>query len=152
MGFEISGVQLLISGKIWVCRLAAVKHFLQFHTATLSVILILPFSLHIDCGTFVTLLYSQRVHEYVHRVLGGQCRPGSTRQSLLAQLPASSRKTQPFLWKDEPLPDDLFLYPPPFGFRGLQGKVEDLLKLVSAASFTLPGLPYVFNGFLRNPD
>lgn len=32
------------------------------------------------------------------------------------------------------LPEDLFLYPPPFGFRGLQGKVEDLLKLVNATS------------------
>lgn len=36
--------------------------------------------------------------------------------------------TQPFLWKDVPLPDDLFRYPPPFGFKGLGAKVEDLLN------------------------
>uniref|UniRef100_A0A671W1M9 Lactosylceramide alpha-2,3-sialyltransferase n=1 Tax=Sparus aurata TaxID=8175 RepID=A0A671W1M9_SPAAU len=70
----------------------------------------------------------QRVHEHVHRVLEGQCRPDRTRQSLLELLPASSQETLPFLWKDIPFPDDLFQYPPPFGFRGLQGKVEELLK------------------------
>ncbi|XP_042349748.1 lactosylceramide alpha-2,3-sialyltransferase [Plectropomus leopardus] len=72
--------------------------------------------------------HKKQVHEHVHRVLESQCRPGSTRQSLLARLPASSHMTQPFLWKDVPLPEDLFLYPPPFGFRGLQRKVENLLK------------------------
>ncbi|XP_056899996.1 lactosylceramide alpha-2,3-sialyltransferase isoform X2 [Takifugu flavidus] len=42
--------------------------------------------------------------------------------------------TQPFLWKDVPLSDDLFLYPPPFGFQGLRSKVAELLK-----SLPLPG-------------
>ncbi|KAM9357153.1 lactosylceramide alpha-2,3-sialyltransferase [Symphorus nematophorus] len=76
----------------------------------------------------VNAAHKKKVHEHVHRVLEGQCRPGSTRQSLIARLPASSHMTQPFLWKDIPFPDGLFLYPPPFGFKGLQGKVEDLLK------------------------
>lgn len=72
--------------------------------------------------------YRKQVHEHVHRVLESQCRPDSTRQRLLARIPASSHMTEPFLWKDVPLPDDLFLYPPPFGFRSVRGKVEDLLK------------------------
>ncbi|KAM7388992.1 hypothetical protein PAMP_022993 [Pampus punctatissimus] len=79
-------------------------------------------SLHNIC------FHLQRVHEYVRSILKGQCHPSSTRQSFLTRLPASSHMTQPFLWKDVPLPDGLFLYPPPFGFRGLQGKVQDLLK------------------------
>ena len=77
----------------------------------------------------------QQVHEYVHRILEGQCRPDRTRQSLLEILPASSQETLPFLWKDIPFPDDLFQYPPPFGFRGLQGKVEELLKKVNNTTF-----------------
>ncbi|XP_029298135.1 lactosylceramide alpha-2,3-sialyltransferase isoform X2 [Cottoperca gobio] len=77
----------------------------------------------------------KKVHEHVHRVLESPCHPGSTRQSLLDRLPASSHMTQPFLWKDVPFPDDLFLYPPPFGFKGLQGKVEDLLKQLPDSNF-----------------
>ncbi|XP_054453658.1 lactosylceramide alpha-2,3-sialyltransferase [Anoplopoma fimbria] len=72
--------------------------------------------------------HKKQVHEHVRRVLGSRCRPRGTRRSLSDRLPASSHMTQPFLWKDVPFPNDLFLYPPPFGFRGLQGKVEDLLK------------------------
>lgn len=78
------------------------------------------------------------VHEYVQRVLESQCRPGSTRQSLLTHLPASSHNVQPFLWKDEPLNDDLFLYPSPFGFRGLQSKVAELQKLLPASDSPQP--------------
>ncbi|XP_033949516.1 lactosylceramide alpha-2,3-sialyltransferase isoform X1 [Pseudochaenichthys georgianus] len=83
--------------------------------------------------------HKKQVHEHVHRVLEGQCRPSSTRHSLLARLPASSRMTQAFLWKDLPLPDDIFRYPPPFGFRGFQHKAEELLKLLpDSESFPLP--------------
>ncbi|XP_044220688.1 lactosylceramide alpha-2,3-sialyltransferase isoform X1 [Thunnus albacares] len=81
-----------------------------------------PVDLHVNPA------HKKLVQDYVHSVLEGQCHRGRTRQSFLAQLSASSPATQPFLWKDTPLPDDLFLYPPPFGFRGLRGKVEDLLK------------------------
>ncbi|XP_074503849.1 lactosylceramide alpha-2,3-sialyltransferase [Sebastes fasciatus] len=81
-----------------------------------------PLDLHVSHA------HKKQVNEHVTRVLESQCRPSNTRHSLLARLPASSQTTQPFLWKDVPLPDGLFLYPPPFGFRSLQGKVEDLLK------------------------
>nr|XP_020451129.1 lactosylceramide alpha-2,3-sialyltransferase isoform X2 [Monopterus albus] len=74
--------------------------------------------------------HKKKVHEHAQSVLDSQCRPGSTRQRLLARLPASSHRTQPFLWKNMPLPDELFQYPPPFGFKGHQGRVEDLLKLL----------------------
>nr|XP_020490023.1 lactosylceramide alpha-2,3-sialyltransferase isoform X1 [Labrus bergylta] len=84
--------------------------------------------------------HKKRVHEYVQGVLEGQCRPGSTRHGLLARLPATSSETQPFLWKDVLLDDDLFVYPPPFGFQGFRGKVEDLLKqLPDSASAVQPG-------------
>ncbi|KAF7649222.1 hypothetical protein LDENG_00144890 [Lucifuga dentata] len=82
--------------------------------------------------------HQKLVSTYVRGVLEGQCRPGRTRQSLLARLPASSRISVPFLWKDEALPEGLFLFPPPFGFRGLQQKVEDLLKLLPDSGSTPP--------------
>jgi len=72
----------------------------------------------------------QLVHKYVHSVLQQKCRPGNARRSLLERLPASGHVTQPFLGKDAKLPDDLFLFPPPFGFRGLRDKLEDVLTLV----------------------
>ncbi|XP_067373612.1 lactosylceramide alpha-2,3-sialyltransferase isoform X2 [Channa argus] len=74
--------------------------------------------------------FKKQVHKYVLSVLADKCYPSRMRQSLLARLPASSRETQPFLSKDAPLSKDLFLYPPPFGFRGLGGMVDDLLKLL----------------------
>ncbi|XP_074530761.1 lactosylceramide alpha-2,3-sialyltransferase isoform X2 [Halichoeres trimaculatus] len=84
--------------------------------------------------------HKKLVHKFVHGVLEGQCHSSSTRRSLLARLPATSRETQPFLWKDVPLNKDLFLYPPPFGFKGYRGKVEDLLKqLPDSASADQPG-------------
>ncbi|XP_071384613.1 lactosylceramide alpha-2,3-sialyltransferase [Centroberyx affinis] len=83
-----------------------------------------PLDWHVDPA------HQKRVRAYVHSVLEGQCRPGSARRSLSAGLPASSRVAQPFLWRDTPLPDDLFLFPPPFGFGGLRHKLEDLLKLL----------------------
>ncbi|KAM9741052.1 lactosylceramide alpha-2,3-sialyltransferase isoform 2-T2 [Menidia menidia] len=83
--------------------------------------------------------HKQLVHEHTREVLEGECHANGTRTKLLALLPASGRSTQPFLWRDGPLPDDLFLYPPPFGLRGLQGKVKDLLQLLPASdSSSLP--------------
>ncbi|CAL8267948.1 unnamed protein product [Boreogadus saida] len=74
--------------------------------------------------------HQQRVHEYVQSVLQRECRPGHARRSLLDRLPASGHVTQPFLGSDALLPDDLFLFPPPFGFRGLRDKLEDTLRLL----------------------
>ncbi|KAM3612220.1 uncharacterized protein V6R79_004841 [Siganus canaliculatus] len=76
----------------------------------------------------INAAHKKKVHKNVHGVLDGPCLPSRTRQRLLARLPASSRETKPFLWKDVPLHDGLFLYPPPFGFKGLESKVENLWK------------------------
>uniref|UniRef100_A0A667YEP3 Lactosylceramide alpha-2,3-sialyltransferase n=1 Tax=Myripristis murdjan TaxID=586833 RepID=A0A667YEP3_9TELE len=76
----------------------------------------------------------QKVRIQYKSVLEGQCRPGSARQSLSARLPASSQVTQPFLWKNTALTDDLFLFPPPFGFKGLKGELQDLLNLVNTTT------------------
>ncbi|XP_035016587.1 lactosylceramide alpha-2,3-sialyltransferase isoform X1 [Hippoglossus stenolepis] len=86
----------------------------------------------------VSSVHRRLVHEYVHKVLEAQCRPGNTRKNLLTRLPASGHVTQPFLWKDIPLPDQLFLYPPPFGLKGVRSKVEDLLKLLENSHSAQP--------------
>lgn len=85
-----------------------------------------------------SLLCFQLVHDHVLKVLEAQCHPNRTRERLFPQPPPSGHMTQPFLWKDAPLPDDLFLYPPPFGFQGLQSKVEELLKQVTTSSHVPP--------------
>ncbi|XP_061582402.1 lactosylceramide alpha-2,3-sialyltransferase-like isoform X1 [Cololabis saira] len=83
--------------------------------------------------------HKELVHQHVRRVLEGQCRPNSARLNLLARMPAVNHATQPFLWSDKPVPDDLFTYRPPFGFKNLRGKVEDLLQLLPGShSATLP--------------
>ncbi|KAJ3587391.1 hypothetical protein NHX12_010989 [Muraenolepis orangiensis] len=74
--------------------------------------------------------HRQLVHKHVHGVLQQKCRPGNARQSLLERLPAYGHVTQPFLGNDARLPDDLFRFPPPFGFRGLRDKLEDVLTLL----------------------
>ncbi|XP_017278646.1 lactosylceramide alpha-2,3-sialyltransferase [Kryptolebias marmoratus] len=83
----------------------------------------------------VSPAHRRLVHEHVRRVLEGQCRPSGARQNLQAELPPSSRGTRPFLWRVKSLSDDLFVYPPPFGLRGLRGKVEDLLQLLPAPEY-----------------
>ncbi|XP_047209902.1 lactosylceramide alpha-2,3-sialyltransferase isoform X3 [Girardinichthys multiradiatus] len=87
----------------------------------------------------VSPAHKQLVHKYVHSVLEGQCRPRDSREKLLAHFLSSSEAIHPFLWNDEQLSDDLFLHPPPFGFKGLNVKVQELLKLLPAPdSGTLP--------------
>ncbi|XP_028271861.1 lactosylceramide alpha-2,3-sialyltransferase [Parambassis ranga] len=83
----------------------------------------------------VSPAHKKLVHEHVHKVLEGPCHPGRTRRGLLAQLPASSHMMKPFLQKDDTLPHNLSLYPPPFGFKGLERQVEELLKLLPASDF-----------------
>ncbi|XP_061642859.1 lactosylceramide alpha-2,3-sialyltransferase isoform X3 [Phyllopteryx taeniolatus] len=78
--------------------------------------------------------YKKLVHQHVHKILERECQRGSTRQGLLARLPASSYLTRPFLWKNTPLTTNLFEYPPPFGFRGLKGRVPALLDQLPEAT------------------
>ncbi|XP_072288695.1 lactosylceramide alpha-2,3-sialyltransferase, partial [Eucyclogobius newberryi] len=87
-----------------------------------------PLEWHVDPA------HRQLVHAHVRSVLGGACRRRRTRQDLLALLPDASKNTRPLLWRDDPLPEELFLYPPPFGFKGLRGRVADLLRLLPESS------------------
>lgn len=85
-------------------------------------------------------VHKKRVHRYVRGLLEGQCLPGSSRRKLLSRLPDTSQETQPFLWKDSTLSEELFQYPPPFGLRGYRSRVEELLKLLpDSASAVQPG-------------
>ncbi|XP_027864152.1 lactosylceramide alpha-2,3-sialyltransferase [Xiphophorus couchianus] len=86
-----------------------------------------PFQFHVNSA------HKQLVHENARRVLEGRCRPRGSREKLLALFPSASGAVQPFLWRDQPIPARLLLYPPPFGFKGLKGKVENLLTLLPAA-------------------
>ncbi|XP_067103743.1 lactosylceramide alpha-2,3-sialyltransferase [Osmerus mordax] len=71
------------------------------------------------------------VQSYVQRVLKEKCRPKFTRKALEARLQGGSHLTQPFLWKDTPLTPDTFRYPPPFGFHGMEDKLQEVLRLLS---------------------
>ncbi|KAK0133911.1 Lactosylceramide alpha-2,3-sialyltransferase [Merluccius polli] len=86
-----------------------------------------PLTLHVKPA------HRQLVHKHVHSVLQQKCRPGNARRSLLERLPASGHVTQPFLGNNALLPDDLFHFPPPFGFRGLRDKLEEVLPLLPAS-------------------
>ncbi|KAM6923867.1 lactosylceramide alpha-2,3-sialyltransferase [Xenentodon cancila] len=86
----------------------------------------------------VNPVHKDLVHQHVRRVLEGQCRPNITRLNLLARMPDVSHVTQPFLWKDKPVPDDLFIYRPPFGLKNLRTKVENLLHLLPDSHSATP--------------
>lgn len=81
--------------------------------------------------------HRKAVHRYVQSVLDGECRRAETRQALLTLLPDSSKNTRPLLWRDSSLPDELFQFPPPFGFKDLRRKATDLLQLFPASSSQL---------------
>lgn len=70
------------------------------------------------------------VQSYARRVLEGECRPGFARKALEARLQGDSHLTQPFLWKDTPLTPNMFEFPPPFGFKGVEDKLRKVLRLL----------------------
>ncbi|XP_033829994.2 lactosylceramide alpha-2,3-sialyltransferase [Periophthalmus magnuspinnatus] len=74
------------------------------------------------------------VHKHVQSVLDGECLQGQARQALLRLLPHSSKNARPFLWRDSSLPEELFLFPPPFGFKGLRDQFTDLTQLLPESS------------------
>lgn len=81
--------------------------------------------------------HRKAVHKHVQNVLDSECRRAETRQALLTLLPDSSKNTRPLLWRDSALPDELFRFPPPFGFKDLRGKLSDLLQLFPESSSQL---------------
>ncbi|KAL0973947.1 hypothetical protein UPYG_G00213310 [Umbra pygmaea] len=78
--------------------------------------------------------HRKRVHDFVRSVLKSECRPGFARKGVEARIQVSSIVTDPYLWRDTLLTPDMFKYPPPFGFRDMHGKLEDVLSLLPAAS------------------
>lgn len=78
--------------------------------------------------------YIKLVHKHVRSVLDAECRPAQTRQELLSLLPERSKNTRSFLWRDSALPDDLFHFAPPFGFKDQRHKLTDLLQLLPESS------------------
>ncbi|XP_036407218.1 lactosylceramide alpha-2,3-sialyltransferase [Megalops cyprinoides] len=70
------------------------------------------------------------VHSYVRSMLSKECRPAFARREMEARFNHSSQVTEYFLWRDTPLTTPMLQYPPPFGFRDLQGKLKDILSLL----------------------
>lgn len=87
-----------------------------------------PLEWHVDPA------HRKLVHKHVQSVLDGECRPAQTRQALLTLLPESSKNTKPLLWRDSALPEELFRFAPPFGFKDLRDKLTDLLQLLPESS------------------
>lgn len=90
-----------------------------------------PLEWHVDPA------HRKLVHKHVQNVLDGECRPAHTRQALLTLLPDSSKNTRPLLWRDSALPEELFLFSPPFGFKDLRRELTDLLQLLPDSSSEL---------------
>ncbi|XP_055015202.1 lactosylceramide alpha-2,3-sialyltransferase isoform X2 [Boleophthalmus pectinirostris] len=74
------------------------------------------------------------VHKHVQSILDGECVRGQMRQALRRLLPDSSQNTRPFLWRDSSLPEEFFLFPPPFGFKGLRDQITNVLQLLPESS------------------
>lgn len=87
-----------------------------------------PLEWHVDPA------HRKLVHAHVQSVLDGECRQAETRRVLLTLLPDSGKNTRPFLHRDSALPEELFLFPPPFGFKDLRRELTDLLQLFPDSS------------------
>lgn len=79
------------------------------------------------------LCLSQRVGSYVQEVLSDECRPSFVRQRMKADYSSSTPVTQPFLYKNTVLNEEIFKYPPPFGFLGMQKNLKDVLNLLPSS-------------------
>ncbi|KAK6298211.1 hypothetical protein J4Q44_G00312660 [Coregonus suidteri] len=88
----------------------------------------MPLACHVDPN------HRKLVHSFVRDILSNKCRPAFARKGVEARLQISSHVTDPFLWRDTPLTPEMFIYPPPFGFRGMRGKLKDVLNLLPAPS------------------
>ncbi|KAG7329092.1 hypothetical protein KOW79_007266 [Hemibagrus wyckioides] len=72
--------------------------------------------------------HRERVHSFVRSVLAKECRPSFTRRRIESIY--SSSVAEPFLQKNSNLTEQIFEYPPPFGFRNLQHKLKEILDLL----------------------
>lgn len=72
----------------------------------------------------------ERVHAYVRSVLSRECQSGFARRKMEAMYPGSSPVSELFLQRSSNLTQQIFKYPPPFGFLDMQHKLKDVLKLL----------------------
>ncbi|XP_050984048.1 lactosylceramide alpha-2,3-sialyltransferase isoform X2 [Labeo rohita] len=79
-------------------------------------------------------IYRQRVHSYVREVLARECRPSFARQRMEAEHSSSTAVLKPFLDKNTHLNEQIFQYPPPFGFLHMKNKLQEIMDLLPASS------------------
>ncbi|KAI7790135.1 ganglioside GM3 synthase [Triplophysa rosa] len=84
-------------------------------------------------GVSVDPIYRGRVRTYVQEVLSNECRPSFARQRTRADHSSSTPVAQPFLYKNTVLNEEIFKYPPPFGFLGMQKNLKEVLKLLPSS-------------------
>uniref|UniRef100_A0A8B9GXP4 Lactosylceramide alpha-2,3-sialyltransferase n=1 Tax=Astyanax mexicanus TaxID=7994 RepID=A0A8B9GXP4_ASTMX len=87
-----------------------------------------PVLIHVDPS------HRERVHAYVRSVLSRECRPEFMRRKMEGMYPGSSPVSEPFLQRSRNLTQQIFKYPPPFGFLDMQHKLKDVLDLLPASS------------------
>ncbi|TRY99334.1 hypothetical protein DNTS_004849 [Danionella cerebrum] len=76
-----------------------------------------------------------RVHSYVNEILSKKCRPSFARQKVVAEYSQGSTPiAEPFLDKSSHLNDQIFQYPPPFGFLNMRNELEEILTLLPVSS------------------
>uniref|UniRef100_A0A673HUV5 Lactosylceramide alpha-2,3-sialyltransferase n=1 Tax=Sinocyclocheilus rhinocerous TaxID=307959 RepID=A0A673HUV5_9TELE len=76
----------------------------------------------------------QRVQSYVRDILAQECRPSFARQRMEAEHYSSTPVLEPFLDKNTHLNEQIFQYPPPFGFLDMKNQLQEILDLLPASS------------------
>lgn len=80
--------------------------------------------------TFCVLIF-QRAQKYAQQVLQAECRPSFAKKQMSRLFAEKySKQTFPFLRKDVNAQTAAFKYEPPFGFRKLSKKLQDVLNLL----------------------
>ncbi|XP_026796138.1 lactosylceramide alpha-2,3-sialyltransferase isoform X4 [Pangasianodon hypophthalmus] len=86
-----------------------------------------------SCDQMPKKKFSERVHSFVRSVLARECRPSFTRRNIERMYSSSVPVAEPFLQKNSNLTEQIFEYPPPFGFRDLQHKLKEVLDLIPSS-------------------
>lgn len=79
-------------------------------------------------------VYRERVQSYVREILAQECRPSFARQKMEAEHFSSTPVLEPFLDKNTHLNEQIFQYPPPFGFLDMKNKLQEIMDLLPASS------------------
>ncbi|CAM4609463.1 unnamed protein product [Leuciscus chuanchicus] len=85
-------------------------------------------------------IYQERIHSYVKEILARECRPSFARQRMKAEHYSSTPVVEPFLDKNTQLNEQIFQYPPPFGFMHMKNKLQEILNLLPTSSESRHGV------------